>query len=170
MKKLNKTPWIIAISISAIVFIILLITFNVSIIKDNSSIDSSRTDLLVIDNFSDYYHDIPADTKTNIYNNLYLTVAKNLSTDTPTNGAEIRSSAPYLLSYNRTTKIYSGDFIVDIPSVQQSYRITFDYSNNKDTVVGGYRILVTCLTTSPKIYPDFNCQDRNPDNITEAEL
>lgn len=55
---------------------------------------------------------------------------------------------------------YSGDFIVDIESIKQSYRIQFSYSLNEGTsFTGGYPVVVNCLPEEELIYGPFNCID-----------
>lgn len=58
--------------------------------------------------------------------------------------------------------IYLTNFIVDIPSIGQSYVVTNYYSPLSPEISGltDYTTLVTCPDSSQLIYGDFNCIDR----------
>lgn len=58
--------------------------------------------------------------------------------------------------------IYLTNFIVDIPSISQSYVVTNYYSPLSPEISGltDYTTLVTCPDSSQLIYGDFNCIDR----------
>lgn len=152
------------------IIVLLIVTFIGSlliILNTNQSVDKS----LSIDNFNELYYNVDQKTTDDISTLLYNTVAKNLNNATPPqNGATIRTTAPYLYQYYKNSGLYRGDFIVDIPDIQQSYRITFFQDDGTKRTNVGYRMLVSCLTKSPKIYPDFDCKDLNPDGITEDQL
>ena len=56
---------------------------------------------------------------------------------------------------------YSGSFIVDIPSIHQSYRVQYEYSSDPQVnTQSGYPVLVSCLPKEDLIYGDFTCKER----------
>lgn len=121
-----------------------------------------RDELLRIDNFSDYYYHVPEKTKNTIFSTLYGTVLKNSSNRTPHSGAVIRDSEPYLYTYNNDYTGYYGEFVVDIPEIQQSYSVKFTFNEDPDSFMGGFASLVYCLPEDKMIYPDFNCKENLP--------
>ena len=121
-----------------------------------------RNELLKVDNFSDYYYDVPEKTQNTIFSTLYSTVSKNSSNHTPHSGAVIRDSEPYLYTYNNDYTGYYGEFIVDIPEIQQSYLVKFAFNEDPDSFMGGFASLVYCLPEDKMIYPDFDCKENLP--------
>lgn len=117
---------------------------------------------LKIDDFNSYYHDVPIKTQDAIFSALYNTVLKNSPSYVPDNGAIIRDSEPYLYTYNVDYTGHYGEFIVDIPEIQQSYFIEFNFNEDPDSFMGGYTSLVYCLSEDKMIYPDFDCKDNLP--------
>ena len=53
---------------------------------------------------------------------------------------------------------YTGSFIVDIPSLRQSYTVQYSYSADPDSPLNaGYPVLVDCVPEKDVIYDDFKC-------------
>jgi hypothetical protein len=78
--------------------------------------------------------------------------------------ATIRQGS-YVQNYDNTTDTTSVDFIVDIPSLKQSYRAHYEWTNIVTQEGGlvdperGMKML-QCLPTSQLIYSDFKCKDQ----------
>lgn len=123
---------------------------------------TERGKYMEIDNFDDYYYAVPEKTRKNIFANLKDIIKINSSTDAPSSGAVIRDTEPYLYSYSLKHDGFVGSFVVDIPDIQQSYFVKFNYSDNPETVVGGYSVLIYCLAEDKMIYPDFDCKENLP--------
>lgn len=121
-----------------------------------------KDEFLRINNFNDYYYHVPEKTKKTVFSTLYNTVLKNSSNHIPHNGAAIRDSEPYLYAYNNDYTGYYGEFIVDIPEIQQSYLVKFTFNEDPDSFMGGFASLVYCLPEDKMIYPDFNCKENLP--------
>lgn len=121
-----------------------------------------KDELLRIDNFSDYYYHVPEKTKNTIFSTLYGTVLKNSSNRAPHSGAVIRDSEPYLYTYNNDYTGYYGEFVVDIPEIQQSYLVKFTFNEDPDSFMGGFASLIYCLPKDKMIYPDFDCKENLP--------
>ena len=106
-----------------------------------------------------------------IKNNLYEQVSRNIypsSYDKVKNisDAIVRNDS-FTQEYNKDSKIYSVEFIVDIESVKQSYLVNYQWSDdsisNIESDIDQYGNLVSCLPVDQLIYDDFNCQDLGSD-------
>lgn len=108
----------------------------------------------VIDNFSSEFKDVPQDEKDLIFNQLYVIIYNNSPAETfpPSSGALVREgTAKY--EYDENTKVYNGEFIVDIESVKQSYKMRFSWSPKKNNEnLDGYPVIATCLPRRLQIY------------------
>ena len=155
MMKRNRMIRNIGIVIVAVVFLAVIL---VLLVKDFTR----GTDYLMIDNFDGYYYNVPDSTKENIFLDLKKTVELNLSQGVPQSGAMIRNTEPYLYTYNAKNGWYVGSFVVDIPNIQQSYKVEFNYSEDPDYAIGGYAVLIYCLPDDKMVYPDFGCKENLP--------
>lgn len=63
-------------------------------------------------------------------------------------------------TYNNKEFTYTTDFIVDLPSVKQSYRVHDEYYMIPHRYNNDYALLVTCPHPEDLIYPPFKCTDR----------
>lgn len=63
-------------------------------------------------------------------------------------------------TYNNKEFTYVTDFIVDLPSVKQSYRVHDEYYMIPHRYNNDYALLVTCPHPEDLIYPSFKCTDR----------
>ena len=120
-------------------------------------------DEIKIDNLLVGYKDLPQDQQDMISSNLYSIVMKNLpeGSEIPKDGAMIREGSSQY-DYNEDTRVYYGKFIVDIPSIEQSYMVQFTWSpvkNNNN--LGGYDVVTSCLPRSMQIYDDFSLVCKN---------
>lgn len=62
--------------------------------------------------------------------------------------------------YSEKNFAYVTDFIVDLPSVKQSYRVHDEYYMVPHRYGNDYALLVTCPHPEDLIYPSFKCTDR----------
>ena len=74
-----------------------------------------------------------------------------------------------MYNYNAKYNGHLGEFVVDIPSVQQSYLIKFNSDDGSISSLGGYTVLIYCLSEDKMIYPDFDCKDNLPFVTEESE-
>lgn len=63
-------------------------------------------------------------------------------------------------TYNNKAFTYTTDFIVDLPSAKQSYRVHDEYYMIPHRYNNDYALLVTCPHPEDLIYPSFKCTDR----------
>ena len=145
----------IGITMVAMAFLVIISVLLVKVLV-------KETEHLAIDNFNDYYYNVPDSTKENIFLDLKKTVELNLSQGVPQSGAIIRNTEPYLYTYDAKNGWYVGSFVVDIPNIQQSYKVEFNYSEDPDYAIGGYAVLIYCLPEDKMAYPDFGCKENLP--------
>jgi hypothetical protein len=90
---------------------------------------------------------------------LYNVVVMNIDTST-TNASTIKDALIRDGSNSQKNEkgVYTGDYIVDIASIKQSYQVTYLYSKD-DSKMGGNPIVVSCLPKDKLIYGEFNCKD-----------
>ncbi len=153
-RKIKMNPIIIGGIIFGLIAIVLLVVVLLNVSKTNSYGDEIR-----IDNLSEEYSNLPQDRQDLIFHQLYLVVLMNLSEneEIPVSGAIVREdSAEY--DYDEITKIYYGNFIVDIPEIEQSYEVQFEWSElSNNRYLGGYPVVITCLPKSLQIYKNDVC-------------
>ena len=115
-----------------------------------------------IDNFADYYEAVPTDPREHIFNLLYNIVADN-TPDTsiiPSSGAIIRADTAIYEERTATPAYYYGTFIVDLPALEQTYRIHFSWSPEAGNPnIASYPYMAFCPAAEYVIYPDTPCTD-----------
>lgn len=124
-----------------------------------------------INNFNDYYSSVPRDRRDVMYRALYQMVAKNTDDTeiTPDINASIRQNTAETIE-NEKSNTYYGSFIVDISALQQSYRISFEWSaSGKTSDLSGDSLLVSCVNSSEVIYENFVCTDNSTKQQQEEE-
>lgn len=156
MQPQNRTKLIL--TISSIVFLILL---TIGVMGALGFFHSNPFGASIdIDNFSRYFKDVPQEKRDAVSAALYNTITDNLpeGATVPNSGAKIRDRSVDTQYIEASLSNYST-FLVDIEPIQQSYRVQMSWSNNPETTVAGYEILVTCPTEDQLIYPAFECKD-----------
>lgn len=123
---------------------------------------NSFGDEIAISNYNDYVKNLPKERRDAINNALYGLVKLNLI-----DGEKMIKSIAVIRkgstseSYNKSTDVTSGSFIVDLKDIRESYKATYDWSDNPDNPnVSGYVTTLTCLSDKKDmIYEDFGCKD-----------
>ncbi|MFZ2992017.1 MAG: hypothetical protein WA087_04135 [Candidatus Saccharimonadales bacterium] len=115
---------------------------------------------IVINNYNEHVSDLPQDRKDALNSTLYNIVKNNLGSDNfDVNDATIRDGSAKN-KYDEPTDINSGSFIVDMPSIKQSYLMTYKWTSKKNSSnLGGYTATAECLTPNKLAYGEFNCED-----------
>ena len=66
-------------------------------------------------------------------------------------------------AYDGRTSVYAGNFVIDIESIKQSYRASYEYLRNKDmrdiANISGNPVAITCLPENQLKFGVFKCQD-----------
>jgi hypothetical protein len=163
------------ILISAVVLIgLLVITFVPMLFSSNNNeldepgIDTSelipKPSATTIKDFSRRVENLPDNRIELIEEILFNTIEMNVVDGTNLNvtDAVVRDDTYKQTLDDPAKQIYYTTFIVDIPSLEQSYRVEDYYSPLPAEVSGlrDYATLVLCLDKKDLIYGEFSCTDR----------
>lgn len=161
------------------VFIFIQITFVILLailINRFANTETFEESNLPISNLEKDLQDLPENSVSTIQVALYDAVAENHGTlsDIEKNDAKVRDGTMVNLYFERQNMHYIN-FIVDIPSVQQSYQIFNEWSDNP---VNKYYMtnkvtMAMCLPEDEIIYQNFSCEDNfdhKGQNIITAEF
>ena len=150
-------PIILGIILVSAIFIVLLVVTLINLLRSNPYGPEIK-----IDNLTGTYKNIPESEQDLIYSELYNIVSNNSepNAEIPTSGAIIRDDSA-TSDYDKTNAVHSGSFIVDIPSIEQSYLVQFEWSpSSQSQGLGGYPVVITCLPEDKQIYPTTGfCKD-----------
>jgi hypothetical protein len=134
-----------------------LITLSILILILTNKTPPPQT--ITISNYSKFVKNLPASERTVIESALYQIISQNNSPTPTITSALIREN-----TYNQsfTTEIYATTFIIDLPEIQQSYKIADYYSYLPPSESGliDYNIQAHCPSPAESIYPPFTCTDR----------
>jgi hypothetical protein len=120
-----------------------------------------------IQNFDKKVKNLKKYQRDSIESKLYYTVKNNSPKDAVLviSDAVVREDSESQ-GYNKTNKSYTGYFIVDMPSIKQSYQVNYFYSIEPKNIPGpGFDIEILCPLEQQKIYSNLNCID---DSINET--
>lgn len=106
-----------------------------------------------IDNIEIVDKKLPQDQKDQLFSQLYGILVDNISDGEPPESGALVREGTVDYGYDEDLKIYAGNFIVDVPAVEQSYRVQLSWSPEKNNPnLGGYPILITCAPKDLRIY------------------
>lgn len=160
----DSKKWLL---VAAIVLLVLVAVVVIPKIRFGLA-DSSR---LKIDNWSEALSQMPDDSRIRVEEVLHNQVDLNFADENvPSSGAKIRMGSQKSVEVGSGLMV--GDFIVDIPSIQQSYRIRYFYGDDVGAVYKDFNngqefemsasVVAYCVTNPEDIiYPDFVCTDGN---------
>ena len=115
-------------------------------------------------NINDYAKNMPESKKEEIAETIYRAAETNSDFDVVTLStatATIRDKT-FSETYNQYNYVYSGEFVVDIESIKQTYHIYYDWSNDKDSaqlIAASYGSSANCPTRDEMIYDFYICQN-----------
>ncbi len=119
-------------------------------------------DLIRIQNYDQKVKNVSSDMRDATESYLYKIVKENKESSfdaTTVNDARIRENSDSQ-DFSQTENVYSGEFIVDMESIRQSYRVQYSYSSNEDNAtVGGNPVVISCLDDDQLKYGAFDCKD-----------
>ena len=157
----NKVKWIIVIF--GVVFIAVIAIAVYIQWRNQSSNESS------IKNYSDYVKNIPSSERAQVQAALKEMLEKNNPGKDVGKISDITiRKDSYSQALNKETGIYASAYIVDIPSLKQSYQVesqataTAD-SSDAEAVGADYTTMVLCLDKKDLLYGNFACKDRISD-------
>lgn len=155
-----KTKRIVIISI-----IIVVILFTVLSIV---SVINKRAGMIIIDNLDQNISDFPSEDKTAIQTSLYSYVQnqnkiKNISDKSYYHGKIRDNSFVDETKSIENHSIHSTEFIIDLESLQYSYRVAYSWSTEdlSDAAIDLGPVIIYCLSSDEAIYEDFSCAE-NP--------
>ena len=150
-KRITINPIVVIVSLSVLVVVVLLIITLINLLRTNPFGNE-----IVIDNIDQFYNYMPQTEKDMIFSSLYDTAKSSfdgLEEDFPTSGALIREGTA---SGDNSKKMNSGDFVVDIDSLKQSYKVQFEWNYENS----GGNINVLCVPKKLVIYENSSeCKD-----------
>lgn len=150
--KIKRSPKIVLI-VGAYVLIAAVVVVIAVVASRNNA------DTAMITNYNEIVKNLPDEERDRILSTLTYTLELN----TDTEPSEIMDITIRNNSYQQTfeEEIYNTSFIVDIASLQQSYKIVDSYSSLGAEKVGvDYKRQVRCIFGDEQIYGDFRCKDR----------
>ena len=157
-EKFNKNPkFFLAIGLSILAVGVLIIGFFV---VHNQLHDRKIT----VTNIDKYVGKMPNSKKEEIYETIFQAAETNSNYDEVTLSAATATirDKTFSESYDSYNKVYSGDFVVDIESIKQTYHIYYDWTPNKDkeqTVLSSYGTTANCPTKTEMIYDFYKCKN-----------
>jgi len=120
---------------------------------------------LQIANLGEFTRGKPSDKKTVDYikHSLYLIVNKNTKSPVASNSIDdvLVRDGTFTQIYNKKTDVHDVTFIVDIASIKQSYRLSYQWVGdvkNKDNT-DQYGTMASCPSKEELRYGDFSCKD-----------
>ena len=96
----------------------------------------------------------------NIKYSLYRIIKYNNPSIDPSSLTDVNvRENSYTDNYDEKNQIYTIAFLVDIPSLLQTYEVNHQWSPNKNADLDEWGSNVSCPTEAQLIYPAFDCQD-----------
>ena len=153
-----KNPFVIIGIVIQIIFIILVIFLIQNITKKetiNPNIEINHT-------FDSLPADLPDSSKSAFESAIYEITSLNQENigNIASSGVIVREGS-IKNQYLNELNLHYLSFIVDIPSIQQSYHLIYRWSDDKNNryMPADEPLMAICLPKSQMIYPDFNCRD-----------
>lgn len=143
---------------SCIIAVFLVVVIGISFLLGQKT-ENQFGKFITIKNYPDKVKGIANEVRDATQTYLYNVVVMNIDTST-TNASTIKDALIRDGSNSQKNEkgVYTGDYIVDIASIKQSYQVTYLYSKD-DSKMGGNPIVVSCLPKDKLIYGEFNCKD-----------
>jgi hypothetical protein len=149
-----------------IVFVVIAVVF-IGIIVGISILFQGKPqnqfgDLIRIQNYNDKVKNVSTDMRDATESYLYNIVKENKSDDfdpSSVKDAHIRDESNSQ-ELSTATNVYTGEFIVDMESIKQSYMVQYSYSSDENNAaVGGNPVVISCLSEDKLKYGTFECKD-----------
>lgn len=146
--KIQLNPLTVGGVIVGAVVVVLLVVSLMQIFRKNPYGPETR-----IDNIEIVDKKLPQEQKDQLFSQLYGVLADNISDGEPPESGALVREGTVDYGYDEDLKIYAGNFIVDVPAVEQSYKVQLSWSPEKNNPnLGGYPILITCAPKDLRIY------------------
>lgn len=109
-----------------------------------------------ISGFDKYAKSIPEDRKKSLYQSLYVQISDDGKLDNYRSDAIIRENS-FSEKYKKDSNIYNSAFIIDIPSIKESFKVNISWSPDSNVNLGPEDLTFSCLEKSEIIYKNFDC-------------
>lgn len=163
----DKQKKIVLITLCLFVLIIVFIVVYVINLSSRNQFGKG----IKIQNFDSKVKNLPKIQRDSIESELYYIVKNNVAegTEIKVSDAVIRENSESQ-GFNAKNKSYTGYFIVDIPSIKQSYQVNYFYPTNEKLVPApGYILTVTCPLEQQLLYGTFNCKDESSQQTSNID-
>ena len=144
-----------------VIFIIIIIGVSL-LVSSGIFYRNPLGNFIKIDNYKQYFKDLPQNYYDSATSILYNMVEKSFDDPTvnlPKSGAIIRNDSLTTSSTEDPAGSITS-FLVDIASIERTYRIQFTQINDQDNTNNiTYPVVIFCPTKQENIYPDFSCTD-----------
>lgn len=156
--KIQINPFIII----GIFFEIIFIIFTITTLKNLLTKEQVQTTVETNGNFLQDQN-IPKNAINIIEQGIYQSIALN-STNSETiqkQDLDIRENS-FIFNSLKTLNIQYVNFIVDIPSKEQSYKVFYEWSDDKNNqyIYPNNSLFIMCPSSEEVFYDNFNCIDR----------
>ena len=158
-------PLLLFIVFIAIVIIVVVISLIVNRIID------SHDQKITVTNLGSYAGDLPTDIREDIYANVFLAAQSNspdLSDESLSSASATIRDNTFTSAYASSEQIYSGSFIVDIPNLEQSYKVYYGWTKDSEKANQYFyngNVVISCLTPDQYVYQFSPCispgEDKN---------
>lgn len=163
----KKQLTIIGVIFSAIVVVLIIIAIVMQLSPKNVYGDGLR-----IQNFDQKVKNVSTIMRSGVEATLYNVVKKNVPNDTDllkVDDAYIRDDSNKQ-NYDKPSDIYTGNFIVDIESIKQSYYVQYTYVEDEDSAEGlTTRVVISCVEDKDLKYGAFKCADFVKEQASEND-
>ena len=113
-----------------------------------------------ISNYDQTVSDLPDERRSAIDQTLQNMLALNNSELKTAPEAVIRDDKTVIDTYDAATDVHYGSFMVDLPTLHQSYFIQFEWSVNPANInLSGYSVVIECPTADQLHWADFDCKN-----------
>lgn len=164
----KKQLLIIGAIFGAIAVVAIIIAIVVQFSPKNEYGDGLR-----IQNFNQKVKNVSTTMRSSVEATLYNVAKKNVSNEIDllkVDDAFIRDNSDKQ-DYDKPTDVYTGNFIVDIESVKQSYFVQYTYVKDKDNEEGlTNRVVISCVKEKDLKYGAFECTDFVEEQATQNDV
>ncbi|MCR5699972.1 MAG: hypothetical protein K6G49_00865 [Candidatus Saccharibacteria bacterium] len=169
---IRQNPVLVSIFVLLQIIFVILLIFVIKNLNTSTFEESN----LPVSNLKQDLQDLPENSVETIQTALYDAVATNQGTLNSIEDSDARVREGTLVNlYFEKQNMHYVNVIIDIPSIQQSYQIFNEWSDNPTNqfYMLNMATMAMCLSKDQIIYQDFNCKDKynqKGQNIVTAEF
>lgn len=159
-------PIILFAALAQAIVMLILIVIIVNSLNRNDKIENRNSQpTITLEDFSINETTLPTNYLEDLTHSITDAVILNTTDlNVPNSNAIVRSNSIGLVNFERK-KFKALNFIIDIPTLQQSYQVYYKYPsdlNLDDPFINNPRAVLCLEDASLMIYPEFNCQSSYP--------